>query len=138
MTPVQATTALLLALGLAACATPASRISSQQSAFDSYPTEVQQKIRAGQIGIGFSPEQVRMALGEPSDRYSRQTEKGESEVWAYRDFKPGLSFGMGTFSGGSTSVGGGIGIGTGGGNAEDKLRVTFEAGRVTAIEQAAK
>ena len=138
MTPVQATTALLLALGLAACATPASRISSQQSVFDSYPIEVQQKIRAGQVGIGFTPAQVRMALGEPSDTYSRQTAQGESEVWAYRDFKPGLSFGMDTFSGGSTSVGGGVGIGTGGGDAEDEMRVTFEAGRVTAIEQAAK
>jgi len=129
---------LLCALSLGACATPASRISRQQSAFDSYPAEVQQKIRAGQVGIGFTPEQVRMALGEPSDRYSRQTDKGESEVWAYRDFKPGLSFGLGTFSGGSTSVGGGIGIGTGGGNAEDKLRVTLESGHVTAIEQVAK
>lgn len=129
---------LLCALGLAACATPASRISSQQGTFDSYPPEVQEKIRAGQVGIGFTPEQVRMALGDPSDRYSRQTERGESEVWAYRDFKPGLSFGLGTFSGGSTSVGGGIGIGTGGGNAEDKLRVTFEGGRVTAVEQTAK
>lgn len=128
----------LLALGLLACATPASRISSQQSIFDSYPAEVQQKIRAGEAGIGFTPEQVRLALGEPGDIYSRQTEQGESEVWVYRDSKPGLSFGLGTYSGGSTGVGGGIGIGTGGGRAEDKLRVTFEAGQVTAIEKAAR
>lgn len=129
---------LLLALTLAACATPASRISDQQATFDSYPPEVQERIRAGQIGIGFTPQQVRMALGEPSRIYTRETTGGESVVWAYREFKPGLSFGLGAFSGGSSRVGGGVGIGTGSDGSEDQLRVGFEAGRVSSIEQAAK
>lgn len=125
----------LLLLGLAACGSPASRIRSDQSSFDRYPAEVQEKIRAGQIAIGFTPEQVQMALGKPSRSSVRETGTGSSEVWSYSESKPGLSFGLGTFSGGSTSVGGGVSVGSGG-STDEKLRVVFEGGRVSAIEQA--
>ncbi|ROH91043.1 hypothetical protein ED208_08730 [Stagnimonas aquatica] len=129
--------ALSLSIGLGACSTTASRIGEQQGQFDSYPAEVREKIRAGEIAIGFTPEQVRMALGEPSRVYSRQTAEGEAEVWSYQDRGPALSFGLGGFSGGGTSVGAGVGIGTGG-EALEKLRVQFEAGRVSSIETAGK
>lgn len=136
MTAYRPTLLLLLAVALAACSTTASRIGSQQAVFDSYPAEVQAKIRAGEVGIGFTPEQTRLALGEPSRIYERQTEKGSSEVWAYRSNAPSFSLGIGGFSGGSTSVGGGVGVGTGD-DREDKLRVVFEGGRVTAVERTA-
>lgn len=127
----------LLLTALAACSTtPESRIGKQQSTFDGYPAEVQQKIRAGEVAVGFTPEQVRLALGEPSNVTVQQTDKGEAEIWAYRESSPAFSFGVGGFSGGSTSVGGGVGVGTGGDRNEDRIRVRFEAGRVAAIEQA--
>lgn len=127
-----ASTLLLVAL-LTACSTTASRIRAQQGAFDSYPAEVREKIRAGQVAIGFSPEQARMALGEPSRIYSRQTEQGEAEIWSYQDRGPALSFGLGGYSGGGTSVGAGIGLGTGA-EALENLRLVFEAGRLSSIE----
>lgn len=126
-------TTLALAAALSACSTTASRIGEQQGLFDSYPAEVREKIRAGEIAVGFTPEQVRMALGEPSRVYTRQTVQGEAEIWSYQDRGPALSFGLGGYSGGGTSVGAGVGIGTGA-DALEKLRVVLEAGRVVSIE----
>ena len=69
---------LPLAALLAACATPESRIRDNQAAFDAFPPSVQQKIRAGQADIGFTPEQVRMALGEPDHKYTRSSAEGNT------------------------------------------------------------
>ncbi len=44
-------------------------------------------IRNGSINIGFSTEMVTMALGTPARIYTRQTERGWSEVWAYTAFR---------------------------------------------------
>jgi len=121
---------------LAACASTDSRIRDNQAAFDGYPPAVQQKIRAGQADIGFTPEQVRMALGEPDHKYTRTSAEGSSEVWAYRDSGPMFSFGVGGGSFGSHSgVGGGVGVATGGDAPEDKLRVVFYNGAVSSIEK---
>lgn len=135
MKPLHFPSVLLLAL-LAACASPESRIHDQQAAFDSYPPAVQQKIRAGQADIGFTPEQVRMALGEPDHKYTRSSAEGNTEVWGYRDSGPMFSFGVGGGSFGSHSgVGGGVGVATGGDAPEDKVRVVFANGVVQSIEK---
>ena len=126
---------LLIAAALTACSSAATRISDQQSTFDAYPADVQQKIRAGQIDVGFTQDQVRMAVGEPARRYTQQTTTGESEVWAYSKNSPTFSFGLGAGSFGS-GVGGGVGLGTStGGNSDDTLRVTFVGGKVTTVER---
>ncbi len=128
--------ALFAAALLAACASTDSRIRDNQSAFDSYPPAVQQQIRAGQADIGFTPDMVRMALGEPDRKFSRTAAEGSSEVWAYRDSSPTFSFGVGGGSfGRSSGVGGGVGVSTGGDAPDDKLRVVFFNGRVASIEK---
>jgi len=129
--------AALALLALAACASPESRIKDNQPAFDSYPPAVQQKIRAGQADIGFTPEMARMALGEPDHKYTQTTAAGSSEVWAYRDNGPMFSIGLGGASfGGHSAVGGGVGVSAGGGDPEDKLRLYFVNGLVASIEKA--
>lgn len=126
---------VLMAMVITACSSTATRISDQQSTFDAYPTETQQKIRAGQVDVGFTQDQVRMAVGEPTRRYTQQTTVGESEVWAYSKSSPTFSFGLGAGSFGS-GIGGGAGVGTStGGNSDDTLRVTFVAGKVTVVER---
>lgn len=135
MTRLRHASVLLMALMLAACSSTGSRISDQQSVFDTYPADVQQKIRAGQVDVGFNQDQVRMAVGEPSRRYTQQTTVGESEVWAYSKSSPTFSFGLGAGTFGS-GIGGGAGVGTStGGNSDDTLRVTFVAGKVTVVER---
>lgn len=123
---------------LSACSSPGRRIAENEAAFDTYPSAVQSKIRAGEVDIGFTQEQVRMALGKPDGTSTRTTVAGMSEVWIYRKGGgPSLGFGFGMGSGGgSTSVGTGVGVSTGGRGGDDSTRVIFEAGRVSAIERA--
>ncbi len=137
-TSMRLITFLLVSLSLgffSACSTPDSRISAGQAAFAQYPAAVQQKIRAGQVDVGFTPEMVRMALGKPNRSFVRKTEAGDTEVWGYHDNTPRFSFGVGVGSGGyhsGTAVG--VGMSTGGYDPEEKIRVEFRAGLVTAVE----
>ena len=115
--------------------TPDQRIAKNAALFDTFPPQVRQKIRAGEVDIGYTPEMVRLALGEPSRVFSRQTETGAVELWVYHDNGPRFSFGVGVGSVGrhsATSVG--VGTSTGGYDAEEKMRVEFRDGRATAVE----
>jgi len=67
------TAAFLAAAALAACSTPEARIRGHQAEFNAYPAEVRQKIRMGKAAVGFSPEQVKLALGEPDRFYTRKS-----------------------------------------------------------------
>lgn len=129
---------LVSALLLAACSTPASRIEDRKSTYDSYPPEVQQKLAAGRVDIGYTKEQTLIALGEPRRRFNRTSTTGSEEVWSYSS-KTGPSFGFGLgLGGGSSNVGGGIGLSTYGSNADEKMRVVFVDGKVSAIEELLK
>ncbi len=118
------------------CSTPASRIAEHQAAFAGWPAAVQAKVRAGEVGLGFTPEQTRVALGEPDRVFSRTTGDGTTEVWAYRQEKPRFSLGIGVGSlHGSTGVAGGVVVGDHDWRDGETLRVIFDRlGRVAAIE----
>lgn len=130
--------ALVLAVILAAaCATTESRIRSQQALFDSYPPEVQQNVRNGVIEVGYTPEMVRMALGDPDRKSHVESDEGALEVWTYTKSKPGIGFGLGT----GTAIGSNVGLGTGvsvgkQGSTEDQAVVEFRSGRVTGFSAA--
>ncbi|MGC4074318.1 MAG: hypothetical protein QM760_17760 [Nibricoccus sp.] len=121
------------------CSSPDSRIKKNQATFNALPAETQAKIRAGKVEVGYTPAMVIMALGEPDRRYQRTSEKGQTEVWAYRDNKPAFSIGIGVGgSSGHSAMGGGVGVSTAGDSNEDKMRVIFEGGKVTATETRAR
>jgi hypothetical protein len=123
----------------AGCSTVDSRIAKNREAFNTWPPAVQDKVVVGQIDIGFTPEQVRVALGEPDRIFTRTTADGISQVWSYRDRGPrfgfGVGLGVGSFGGRGGSFGT-VGIGTGGGYLDDeKMGVVFDAtGRVSSVE----
>lgn len=78
-------TTVLLAL-LAGCATPdtpETRIQQNFGVFAGLQFPVQEKIRQGQIDVGFTPDMVRMALGRPARVVTKQTAAGTTEVWSY-------------------------------------------------------
>ena len=128
--------ALLLAAG---CSTPASRIQSQQAAFDGWPAAVQAKVRTGQIDVGFTPPMVQVALGTADRSYTRTTDRGSSEVWVYFDHSPKISVGVGVGgSSGSTAYGGSMVVGNEGFRDNEVLRVIFEGGQVVAVESRRK
>ena len=78
---------LAIVFALAACMTAQQirdrRIASSPEIFNSFTPEIQQKIRTGQIELGFSEEMVRLAWGMPDRIYTRTTDKGEATVWTY-------------------------------------------------------
>ena len=124
--------ALWIAAGLlAGCSTIASRIEHNQALFDSYPAEVQEKIRAGEIAVGFTPEMVEMAWGEPYRKDQVTGEDFVAEVWTWTRSIPGVGIGMGTggYYGGHVGVGTGVLIGDGA-RREDRAQVEFRNGKV--------
>jgi hypothetical protein len=129
---------MLLAAGLTGCATtPESRVEQNAALVATWPAEVQVQVRAGKVLIGFSAEQVRVAVGEPDRIVQRTDGTGAHDVWVYVDRGPRFSFGVGGGSGGGGSgVGGGMSLGSRGRRERERMRLTFENGKVSAIEQA--
>jgi hypothetical protein len=126
--------AALIALGVAAlagCSTINSRIEASQELFDSYPPEVQEKIRAGDIAVGFTPEMVEMAWGEPYRKDQVTGEDFYAEVWTWSRNIPGVGIGMGSggYYGGNVGIGTGVVVGEGA-RREDRSQVEFRNGKV--------
>lgn len=135
--PVGQLLAAALLLLAAGCSSVSSRISKNRSEYESWPMEVREKVAAGQVDIGFTPDQVRMALGDPERVATRTTADGQSEAWIYRKESPriGIGFGIGSYSRNSAM---GVGVNSGGWplRPDESQRIVFEGGRVTAVEDA--
>ena len=118
----------------AGCTSPGSRIAQNQAAFDAWPADVQARVRAGKISMGFTPEQVRVALGEPARKFTRTSAAGPGEVWVYRELGPDTGTGLtvGLETGGGTGVGGGPAFENY--RYSEYARVSFENGLVNAID----
>jgi hypothetical protein len=119
------------------CSSVHSRIEQNRPQYSTWPLEVREKIAAGKVDVGFTPQQVRVALGEPDYISTRTTADGTTEVWGYRERGPrfGFGVGVGSFGGhGATS----IGVATNSSARDDeKLRVVFDRnGKVSSIEEA--
>ncbi|HTX64667.1 MAG TPA: hypothetical protein VMD31_02775 [Opitutaceae bacterium] len=131
---------LLPGLLLAGCvSTPADRIARNRAAFDSWPAPVQALVQAGHIAVGFTADQVRLALGAPDRITLRTTAAGTDEIWTYHRRRPRFSLGVGVVGGGGgTRVGGATEVSSGGPYGGGYLRVILAAGRVSAVEQEAR
>lgn len=123
---------------LAGCATstPQTRISEHRELYRSFPSEVQRKVSAGQVDVGFTTEMVQLALGEPQRRVTRQMETGMDEVWIYASSESRMSFGFGVGSYGRHSASSvGVSTSTGAYGREERMRVVFRDGKVTSVEK---
>ncbi len=136
--------ALPLAALLAGCASPQQRIQQNQAVFDSFPVAVQARIRGGQIDLGFTPEMVRIALGEPERKVSRRAIAGNAEIWLYVDFIRSYDRqrvdvdGLGVVgAGGRRAIGGSAWVNVEQNREYVRTRVEFQNGIVTAIEEPA-
>ena len=82
--------AILTAVALlAGCATPQTRIADNRALYDTLSAESQTLIQEGRVAVGFTPEMVKLALGEPDRVYSRTDVGGKSESWAYTSYRLG-------------------------------------------------
>lgn len=71
------------ALGLTGCATPESRIKANPEVYARLTPEQQALVRAGQVGLGFGFDAVKLALGDPDRVTTRTDADGETVVWHY-------------------------------------------------------
>jgi len=83
MNRLRALPGLALALILAACATPQKRIEARPELFASFPAEARERIQQGRIDLGFTPEMVRMAKGDPNLVSTRHTRDTTRTIWTY-------------------------------------------------------
>ena len=122
-------------LALAACQSfPTDRISAHQADFNTWPPDVQAKVRAGQVDVGYTQEQVFVALGDPSGKSQSGYPGNITEVWIYHRRAArfgfavgGASFGRGGGVAGGASVNGlKLGVDTDG-------QVVFTNGRLTSV-----
>ena len=126
----------LLALVLAGCSTTDSRIRAHQEAFDAYPESVQRNLRAGVIEVGYTPEMVEIALGEPDRKAEVVTGEWVAEVWTWWESSPGIGIGVGSWNAlGSLGLGTGITVGERA-SREERAVVEFVSGRVRRFELA--
>ena len=123
------------ALALAGCSSTGARIRAHQVAFDSYPERVQYHLRRGVIEVGYTPEMVFIALGEPSRKAEVVAEDGTAQVWTWWKHTPGVSIGLGGWNHVGSHVGFGSGISVGDrGRRETKAVVEFRSDKVHRFE----
>jgi outer membrane protein assembly factor BamE (lipoprotein component of BamABCDE complex) len=77
----------LVLVMLVGCATPQTRINRNPEAFAGLSPTDQQLIREGKVAVGFTPEMVRLALGEPDRIYTRTDASGVNETWSYTTYE---------------------------------------------------
>ena len=134
--------ALLL---LAGCATPERRIEQNRELFDSLPVADQARIRGGQITLGYTPDMVRIALGDPQRRLVRRSAGAETDVWLYLDTvrryerqRADIDGLLVSGPGGMRSIGGSAWVNVLQEREFIRRRVEFLNGLVTAIEEPAE
>lgn len=129
---------------LAACSTPERRISRNKALFETFPPTAQEKIRKGEVDVGFTPDMVLLAMGKPTRKFTRKTAGTQQEVWSYGSsgyrgptFGLGIGVGGGSYRGGSV-YSGGVSVNTGPGAdwyPDEHARVVFENGAVVSVEK---
>ena len=137
---------LLAALLLAGCSTIDSRIKEKASAFAGYDAATQAKLRQGLVEIDYTPEQVYIALGQPDSIRERVSAKERELTWIYFSYHSDY---QGTAVAGYRRL---IGydpvsrrnyvywepalVDVYRGRIDERICITFRAGRVVVIEQA--
>ena len=76
-----------LALLLGGCSTIPSRIEEKSAAFAALDADTQNKIRRGQVEVGYSPDLVYIALGTPDERLTKTSTSGTTETWIYNSYR---------------------------------------------------
>jgi len=78
--------ALLALLLVAGCETIDTRIKQNPELFAKLDAATQEKIKQGIIDLGFTPDMVHLALGEPDQKRERRSTEGAEMVWVYSTY----------------------------------------------------
>lgn len=80
LVPILLGAAILL---LAGCSTINSRIRGKAVLFESLPVETQEKIRKGTVEVGYTPDMVFIAMGEPHEKRRIRSANRDGMTWVY-------------------------------------------------------
>lgn len=69
---------------LAGCSTINSRIKDNAAYFESLPLESQERIRKGIVEVGDTSDMVYIAMGAPSEKRSSRSASRDVETWIYQ------------------------------------------------------
>jgi len=72
---------------LAGCSTPSTRIRDNPAEFTRLTPAQQSLVLAGQPGLGFDMDAVKLALGDPDRVTTIQTKDGTDTVWHYASYE---------------------------------------------------
>jgi hypothetical protein len=75
-----------LLLALTGCNTLNHRIHEKAAVYYALDAATQDQIRQGQVGIGYTPDMVYIALGEPTRRVSHLASDGSHDTWIYKSY----------------------------------------------------
>jgi hypothetical protein len=68
---------------LAGCSTINSRIKENAAVFDSLPADVQEKISQGIVEVGYTPDMVYIAMGNPHEKRNSRSADRNKATWIY-------------------------------------------------------
>ena len=71
---------------LVGCQSVESRIKEKPEVYAGLDVETQYKIQQGIIDLGFTPDMVYLALGEPSEKRETRTENARTLTWIYNTY----------------------------------------------------
>ena len=135
------------ALLLGACSSVGTRIQQNASLFYSLDANTRAKIAHGDIDLGFTPQMVYIALGQPDVKRQSVSAQGVTETWIYRTYYDYPAWGPGWGPGWGyhrwfAPYGGAWRVywqpmyfDAYPGYAQDNIRVTFKNGRVVMVDQ---
>lgn len=83
---IQLPLVLAAVLLLGACSTINTRINEKAPVFYSLDANTRAKIAQGDVDLGFTPDMVYIALGEPDVKRRIRTANGQAEQWIYRSY----------------------------------------------------
>lgn len=137
---------LVLALALlAGCSTFNDRAKEKAAVFSRLDAATQENLRQGIVEVGYTPDMVYIALGDPDATRERVTADGKEETWIYQA--------LSTEYRGQSTVGyrrwvtydperkvlwtyyEPVNVNVYQDHIEDRIRITFKDGKVTVIEQ---
>jgi len=129
----------------AGCSTVDKRIEQKSAVFAELDAATQEKLRQGIVEIGYTPDMVYIALGEPDDKREKISAAGRELTWIYTSYKQEYA-GTGVAGHRRVVIHDPIAkrsyimwepvvVDVYNNRIDDRIRVSFRDGKVTVIEQ---
>ena len=86
MKTFQILTLLGLALLASSCSTVDNRIKEKSAVFASLDPQAQARLKQGMIDVGYTSDMVYIALGKPDEVREKTTDKGRETTWIFKNY----------------------------------------------------